>query len=791
MDLNGKAYTKGEKDDVVLVISEEEASKAKNQIRDCRDSLKDAGSCSFSKESESASPILASPLSNDPKDSDSGFSDIDHLKSKVSVSASTLVGSSPSPETVKFCPSPNKPPKHPQTETLTYRSLSRSMVSKPKSRYVELPYPSALKQVEEHLPTKGSTSPYWSSPNRAPPITPKENLKSTTMTPRSLAVEEEEEEIYESCDVPGREKWCRKLKFRVLFEWVSLLCATALLITSLTVNELQNFMIWGLEIWKWCLMVIVIFCGRLVSGWFIYVLVFLIELNFILKKKVLYFVHGLKRSVQVCIWSALVLLSWSLLFDCGVERSKTTSKVLNYVSRTLGTVLIGAVIWLVKTLLVKILASSFHVNTFFDRIQESIYHQYLLQTLSGPPSMEMAEQVGRTKSAQLSLRSVENGKGGEQQKVIDVGKLHKMKQEKVSAWTMKRLVNTITSSGLSTISYTIDESIDEEWVEQKDQEITSELEAKAAAYKIFKNVAKPNCKCIDVEDLMRFLSKEEVASVLPHFEGAAETGKIKKSALRNWVVKVYLERKSLAHSLNDTKTAVKQLNKLVTGVVIVLIIIIWLLLMEFASTKVLVFISSQILVVVFMFGNTCKTIFEGIIFIFVMHPFDVGDRCVIDGVQMVVEEMNILTTIFLRFDNEKIYYPNSVLATRPISNFYRSPNMGDSVEFAVDVSTSMDSIGALKERIKMYIESKPQHWQPNHNLVVKEIKNMNKMNMALLINHTTNFQNMGEKISRRSDLIFELKKIFEDLSIKYHLLPQEVHLRYIGSAMPPTLNFGQ
>lgn len=35
---------------------------------------------------------------------------------------------------------------------------------------------------------------------------------------------------------------------------------------------------------------------------------------------------------------------------------------------------------------------------------------------------------------------------------------------------------------------------------------------------------------------MRFLSKEEITYMLPLFEGASETGKIKKSALRNWVV---------------------------------------------------------------------------------------------------------------------------------------------------------------------------------------------------------------------------------------------------------------
>lgn len=68
--------------------------------------------------------------------------------------------------------------------------------------------------------------------------------------------------------------------------------------------------------------------------------------------------------------------------------------------------------------------------------------------------------------------------------------------------------------------------------------------------------------------------------------------------------------------------------------------------------------------------------------------------------QMVVEEMNILTTIFLRYDNEKIFYPNSVLATKPISNYYRSPEMSDSIDFSVDFSTSIESIGALKARIK-------------------------------------------------------------------------------------------
>lgn len=69
--------------------------------------------------------------------------------------------------------------------------------------------------------------------------------------------------------------------------------------------------------------------------------------------------------------------------------------------------------------------------------------------------------------------------------------------------------------------------------------------------------------------------------------------------------------------------------------------------------------------------------------------------------QMIVEEMNILTTVFLRYDNEKIYYPNAVLLTRPISNFYRSPEMSDAIDFTIDVTTPIETIIALKKSIQM------------------------------------------------------------------------------------------
>ncbi|MQL96814.1 hypothetical protein Taro_029484 [Colocasia esculenta] len=710
--------------------------------------------------------------------------------------------SSSSSDTGKSSPGHGKPPVAPVRPQAAALLRQRRSLSRPKSRFVEQSPPRAPGPGEDHPSSRDSHSSRIGGGSPA-----------STATPRAAADEDEEEDEEDVYRKERRDKDAQKKKrrtlcsFWALLEWSILLSAAACLATSLSVRRLQGFGLWDLEIWKWCVMAIVVCCGRLLTEWLVVLLVFMVERNFLLKKKVLYFVYGIRNSVRVCVWLGLVLLSWSLLINRGaVRRPAGAGRALDMVTKAMVTLLVGSVVWLVKTLLVKLLAASFHVNTFFDRIQESIFHQYVLQTLSGQLVMELAERVGSSKSSgQLSFRSTGKGKGkgkeGEEHGVIDVGKLHRLRPEKVSAWTMKGLISSVRGSGFLTISDAIDHSTnDEVGGEKKDKEITGEWEARAAARQIFKNVAKPDSKYIEEEDLLRFLSKEEVDIIFPQFEGASETGKIKKSAFKNWVVKAYLDRKSLAHSLNDTKTAVNQLHKLISAIAIVVIIMISLLIMGIATTKVFVFISSQLLLVVFVFGNTCKTAFEAIIFVFIMHPFDVGDRCVIDGVQltynnpmfqlcchpqMVVEEMNILTTVFLRYDNEKIYYPNSVLAIKPISNFYRSPDMNDSVEFSIDFATTVETIGALKTRIKSYIDSKPQHWHPKHSVVVKEIINVNKINMALYVLHTMNHQNIPEKNARKTELMLELKKIFEELSIRYKLLPQQVHLSYTEPTMPP------
>ncbi|OIW12746.1 hypothetical protein TanjilG_24679 [Lupinus angustifolius] len=661
---------------------------------------------------------------------------------------------------------------------------------------------------------------------------PEEPNKKSDRVPRSGQIfpafvgkkggDDEEDDPFLEEDLPDEYKKTR-FSFWILLEWLSLILIITLLIATLSIPLLRNKNLWQLKLWKWEVMILVLICGRLVSNWVIRIAVFCIERNFILRKRVLYFVYGVKKAVRNCVWLGLILIVWNLLFDKRVQ-SETNSPFLEYVTKILVCFLVGTLVWLVKTLVVKVLASSFHVSTYFDRIQESLFNQFVIETLSGPPLIELqkaeeeekrfADEVqklqnagvttppglratsfstiksGRFRSGVLQRSHMVSGslpmKSDDGNVGITIDHLHKLNQKNVSAWNMKRLINIVRYGALTTLHEKILGSINED---ENATHIRSEIEAKAAAKKIFLNVSRHGCRYIRMDDLMCFMHKDEVEKTLSLFEGASDSRKISKSALKNWVVNAFRERRALALTLNDTKTAVNNLHRMLNFLVLLIIVIIWLLILGIATTKFLLFVSSQVVLVAFIFGNTCKTVFESIIFLFILHPYDVGDRCEIDGVQMVVEEMNILTTTFLRYDFQKILIPNSVLATKAISNFYRSPDTRDSVEFYMHVSTPIEKISAVKHRIQSYIDNKKEHWYASPFIFLKDCEQLNMIRLAIWPRHKMNFQDMGERFLRRSLLIEEMIKIFQELDLQYRLLPLDISIRNMPTTsdrVPPS-----
>ncbi|KAM3695723.1 hypothetical protein ACJW31_07G154800 [Castanea mollissima] len=634
--------------------------------------------------------------------------------------------------------------------------------------------------------------------------------------------DDEDDDPFLDDDMPNEFKGGYVYAWTIL-QWLSLVVIIGALACTLSIHYLWHKNVWKLRLWKWEVLVLVLICGRLVSGWGVRIIVFFIERSLLLRQRVLYFVYGVRKPVQNCLWLGLVLMAWHFLFNKNDER-ETKSDKLSYITKALVCMLVGTFVWLVKTLMVKGLASSFHVSAYFDRIQESLFNQYVIETLSRRPLIEIQnaeddefrfvdevrqlQNAGATMPPDLKANAFPSmksggviGSGGLQRspKVrsgtlswtmskkgdegITIDHLRKLNPKNVSAWNMKRLMRIVRHGRIATLDEQILE-IAPSGVDDSSTQIRSEVEAKAAAKKIFQNVAKHGSKFIYMEDLMRFLREDEAVITLSLFEGASETRRISKSSLKNWVVIAFRDRRALALTLNDTKTAVNKLHLVLNVLVGIGILVVWLLILGIATPKILLAISSQLVLVAFIFGNSCKTVFEAMVFLFVMHPYDVGDRCEIEGIQMVVEKMNILTTVFLRYDNTKLIYPNSVLSTKPINNFYRSPDMGDAIEFCVHIATPADTIAAMRQRIISHVESKKEHWCAAPMIIFMGFEELHRLRLALWLTHKMNHQDMGEKFARRSLLIEEMFKIFRELDIQYRLLPVDINVH----AMPPVIS---
>ncbi len=55
-----------------------------------------------------------------------------------------------------------------------------------------------------------------------------------------------------------------------------------------------------------------------------------------------------------------------------------------------------------------------------------------------------------------------------------------------------------------------------------------------------------------------------------------------------------------------------------------------------------------------------------------------------------------------------------------------------------------------------------------------DVEEINKLKLSLGVSHTMNYQDYGEKMERKSELLREMRKIFKELGIEYHLPTKEV-----------------
>lgn len=76
-----------------------------------------------------------------------------------------------------------------------------------------------------------------------------------------------------------------------------------------------------------------------------------------------------------------------------------------------------------------------------------------------------------------------------------------------------------------------------------------------------------------------------------------------------------------------------------------------------------------------LIGGTSQEVLGSIIFLFIKHPYDVGDPIVLVKEFYTVKEIRLLSTVFLDANGTSVQAPNNVLNTMVILNLsYLKPN---------------------------------------------------------------------------------------------------------------------
>ncbi|KAN0106706.1 hypothetical protein V8E51_009582 [Hyaloscypha variabilis] len=272
----------------------------------------------------------------------------------------------------------------------------------------------------------------------------------------------------------------------------------------------------------------------------------------------------------------------------------------------------------------------------------------------------------------------------------------------------------------------------------------------------------------DIEEVLGPARKEEAQASFDALDNDGN-GDISLDEMIMKVVEVGRDRKAIAASMRDVGQAIGVLDQVLIAVLFVIIIFIFVAFQDTNFVTTLATAGTTLLSLSFVFAVTTQEFLGSCIFLFVKHPYDVGDRVDIVGpVQeyLVVEQISLLFTVFKRIDTMKmVQVPNIVLNTLWIENVTRSKAMKEQLDMYISFDTSLEDIELLRSEMEAFVRhpDNSRDFQPDIILEATGIGNMDKLQLKVEIRHKSNWHNETVRAARRSKfmcaLVLALRKV--------------------------------
>ncbi|KAI0722160.1 Mechanosensitive ion channel-domain-containing protein [Cerioporus squamosus] len=281
--------------------------------------------------------------------------------------------------------------------------------------------------------------------------------------------------------------------------------------------------------------------------------------------------------------------------------------------------------------------------------------------------------------------------------------------------------------------------------------VSSSHEAKRLARSIWHAFREPGRTYLIPRDFYpAFPTAPEAEAAFKVFD-KDNNGDISRAEIKTTLLKVYKERRFLSRSMRDVGQALTTLDNVLLVLALIILFFISLSVFGVNIESSLTSLYTIGIGASFIFKNSASSAFDAIMFLFVTHPFDTGDRCFIDDENLVVKKMGLFATIFTRADGTETYYFNSMLFNKFITNARRSDKTAENLTMQVAWRTPMEKLDQLEKCMNNWLQTEENRWfQPSTSVTLQKIDYQRYLEITIGIPYNSNWQDWNLRLQRKT-----------------------------------------
>ncbi|EJW01241.1 hypothetical protein EDEG_00541 [Edhazardia aedis USNM 41457] len=232
---------------------------------------------------------------------------------------------------------------------------------------------------------------------------------------------------------------------------------------------------------------------------------------------------------------------------------------------------------------------------------------------------------------------------------------------------------------------------------------------------------------------------------------------------------IFKEKSNVYKSLYNYDKLFKMLYFMLNLAVLAIVMVFFMVLHQYKISSAPYIIS----IISYMFLPSLRKVAEAFFFIIINHPFDCGDRVVINGDVMIVKKINLFSTIFDKWNGELIIFNNLQLSKLCLDNYNRSGNQRNEYELLINRS-DIDKMLNVELDMDIFVTNDARYSECN--FCVQSIDHGMFLIYKIFLTQTSNFRNGYYMWRAKTDFVENIKNSMKKYGIKYIPLERNILL---------------